>query len=733
MINLSRIKGILNTLTPRQRAWLSEGLGWVIFLAVLVWFYRIPPWLWRTHIPGWMSGFGDVIEALWQIEFWRTVALTGRFDPVSLAGMYPLGLHQFSIAHVGTGLLLLPASLLVGSAAALNIGFVASHVLCFAGARLFLKQYISSALLASFGAIAFTFALGRTSNIYPHLHIALATAFITWTAAMASRLRSAAPKQAWKQAILGGITWGLGIIAQPYALFFGALPFILLGRQWRAWRYALAAGVCALVVSGPFLLGLYQGMAAMSSLSPNLFDITRSRSSLSSYAGWSRLSYWPALREINPQRPKGGEINEQNWGILILLLSAAGVIMLWRLKAHRSLIMLGATAFVLSMGPLWIDGRIDPALATRVNEPVWQAARALKPDLFDRRSEVLKSQSLPLPAIVPMLVLPRFEQARMPGRYSVWVGLAAVALSAFALSRLPRKWGIAIGCLWVVELLPVPNGIVNIPSTPHPAHVWAAQVIQPDRSVLSSGIQAVYSHHLAGDLPGTSAVGSFIPSYLIYTYPWIVFSPYPSDPPPEALTDPSRAVILRRAQVGIVLLTPEAADLARQNSALRFVQCFEPEANVRIYYPYTLCAFEVLPAEEDFFAIQPVSGFSGFGPDFVWIEGTHAKAGWRISQPTTHTIDITLRAFCPPGGQQSVVITLNGRQIASHTWPGNCWERWTATLTVSPEQLNAGWNTIEFEAASAAQPYLYDPNSKDQRKLSVGVERLHVSSTNPAR
>lgn len=100
----------------------------MIFLAVLVWFYRIPPWLWTTYIPGWMSGFGDVIEALWQIEFWRTVALTGRFDPVSLAGMYPLGLHQFSIAHVGTGLLLLPASPLVGSAAALNIGFVVSHI-----------------------------------------------------------------------------------------------------------------------------------------------------------------------------------------------------------------------------------------------------------------------------------------------------------------------------------------------------------------------------------------------------------------------------------------------------------------------------------------------------------------------------------------------------------------------------------------------------------------------------
>ncbi len=230
----NRIKQRISDLTPHQQARLAEGIGWVTFFAVLVWFYRIPPWMWTTHIPGQMSGFGDVIEALWQIEFWRTAALTGQFDPISLAGMYPLGIHQFSIAHVGTGLLLLPVSLLVGSAAALNIGFVASHILCFAGARFFLKQYTSSELLAALGAIAFTFALGRTSNIYPHLHIALATAFIAWTAAMASRLRSAAPKQAWKHSVFGGVAWGLGIIAQPYALFFGALPFLALGRQWRA-------------------------------------------------------------------------------------------------------------------------------------------------------------------------------------------------------------------------------------------------------------------------------------------------------------------------------------------------------------------------------------------------------------------------------------------------------------------------------------------------------------------
>ncbi|MGQ9815927.1 MAG: hypothetical protein ACUVR3_12395 [Candidatus Roseilinea sp.] len=176
-----------------------------------------------------------------------------------------------------------------------------------------------------------------------------------------------------------------------------------------------------------------------------------------------------------------------------------------------------------------------------------------------------------------------------------------------------------------------------------------------------------------------------------------------------------------------MLLRPKAAELAKQNSALRFVQCFDPQGAGLSYYPDPLCAFEVLPGEDDFFTIQPVSGFSTFEPNFMWVEGTRAKAGWRASRPKPETIEIALRAYCPPGGQQSAAIKLNGQLLAQHTWAGNCWDLWAATLTVRPEQLTAGWTTLEFEAASAAQPYLYDANSQDRRSLSVGVERLRVS------
>ena len=414
-----------------------------------------------------------------------------------------------------------------------------------------------------------------------------------------------------------------------------------------------------------------------------------------------------------------------------MTLTVAGIFTLWRARHMRAIAVLLIVSAMLSFGPLWENPPVETELAGRINNPLWQLGSRTKPDLFDARSVDIKTHSLPLPAMVPVILLPRYESARVSGRYSIWAGLAAVALVVAVLGHLPKKWAVAIGCIWVLELLPAPRQPHIIPTQPHPAHKWVTTQLNGSEDVgvySPSGILYVYSHHLADQLPGTSTFGSFAPAYARYTYPWIVFSHIPLDPPAEALTEPARAIILRRAQVGIVLLRPEAAALARQNSALRFVQCFEPDPVALYYYPDTLCAFEVLPGQDDFFTIQPVSGFSGFGPDFVWIEGTQAKAGWRSTHPTTHTVEMALRAYCPPEGQQAVVIKLNGQPVASHTWPGNCWERWTTTLTIPPEQLNAGWNSIEFEAASAAQPHLHDPNSKDRRNLSVGVELLRVSS-----
>jgi hypothetical protein len=91
-----RIKKRISGLAPHRRAKLAEGAGWAIFLAVLVWFYRIPPWMWATYMP---YGAGDMLEALWQIDFWRRAVLTRELQPVITSAMYPLGMHVMTIAH----------------------------------------------------------------------------------------------------------------------------------------------------------------------------------------------------------------------------------------------------------------------------------------------------------------------------------------------------------------------------------------------------------------------------------------------------------------------------------------------------------------------------------------------------------------------------------------------------------------------------------------------------------
>lgn len=719
----------LSDLSPRQRTILAESATWAIFLAVLVWFYRIPPWMWSTHLPQ----RGDPLEALWQIEFWRSTVLTGDFQIVSTSAMYPLGVHQMTIAHAGVGLLLLPFSLTFGSAVALNTGFVGGFILCFLGARHFLRQLTPSALLAGIGATIFTFALGRTLHAHGHLHVLLASTFGVWMAGLLLRLRQQITGQrVWAYAVCSGLLWGLAIIAQPYGLFWGALLIMLPGRERRAWLYAPVIVISALVISGPFLFGALQGSAYMSSPGPSLSQLVYFRMVPTSYVGWGVLSPWKFLTDLSRLWQQTlPEQRVQNWGLLTLLLATAAVVTVRRNRHTRVMLVLLIVSIFLSLGPLWKDPPVSSNVIEKINTPLWQLGSQLKPDLFDARAESLKLSTLPLPAVGPVILVPRYEYARISRRYSIWVGLAAVGLAIVFLTCLPRKWAVAIGCLWMLELLPAPRHPQAIPTQPHPAHVWAAEQLrkQDDRGVYSPpGMLYAYSHDLAGRLPGVSTFGSFPPGYMRYTDPWIQFSHFPVDPAAQALVEPAYTAILRRAQVSIVLLRPKAAELAKQNSALRFVQCFDPQsADLSHYYPDPLCAFEVLPGKDDFFTIQPVSGFSTFEPNFVWVEGTRAKAGWRAARPKAQMIELALRAYCPPESQQSVVIKLNGQPLAQHTWTGNCWGLWVTTLTVSPQQLNAGWNTLEFEAASAAQPYLYDANSQDRRNLSVSVERLRVS------
>ncbi|MGQ9815926.1 MAG: hypothetical protein ACUVR3_12390 [Candidatus Roseilinea sp.] len=516
-----------------------------------MWFYRLLPWMWDAYLPG----RGDPFEALWQIEFWRHALLTGEFQPVSLSAMYPLGMHHMTTAHIGISLILAPIALVTGSAVALNIGFIGGLVLCFLGARNFLRHFTASTLLAGIGATIFTFALGRTFHIHFHINIAFASAFGVWMADLLLRLRQAERRrQAWGYAICSGVLWGAAIVCQPYSLFLCGVLFLLLGNERRAWRYAPVIALSALLISAPLLIGMLQGTAHISSLGPSLFEVAYFGSAPANYLGWGDLSPWQFLKDLTRSwRRVVSEQHMQNWGALFLLLIAAGVITVWRfryLRAHgRILLALLMTSLILSLGPLWQNPPSQFDILKQVNVHLWKLGSQLKPNLFTPATEDLAANSLPLPAIVPVILAPRYEYARVSAHYSMWAGLASIAIAMLFLNRLPRGWAVAIGCLWLLELLPAPQHPQVIPAQPHPADVWAAdqkEKLSDDRAVFSPpGILYIYSHDLAGGLRSTSISGPFIAGYLRYMHPWIVFSS--PDPLPEALTDPAHAAILRRA------------------------------------------------------------------------------------------------------------------------------------------------------------------------------------------
>lgn len=727
-ININRLRDMLAGLAQRLR-WsrLVHLAGWGAFIAVLVWFYRIPPWMWATHMPP----PPDPLEALWQIEFWRHAVLTADFDLVSVTAMYPLGLHQMTIAHSGTGLLLLPIALLVGSATALNVGFVGGQILCFVGARYFLKQLVASTSLTYIGAIVFTFALGRTVHTRIHLNMLLGSALSVWMAALLLRLgRQEHAHRARGLAIASGVLWGMAILAQAYALFHNLPLFVLLGRRWRAWKYLPLIGATALVVSGPFLYALFQGSAYMSFIGPSLASIVYFQSAPASFVGWGPFSNWRLLADWTAAwRQVLAEQHAQNWGVVAPALAVIGGIISWRAKWARSLVILLLVSAVLAFGPLWES----PPLVGRgafasINESIWQVGRQLKPRLFSPRSESLKADTMPLPSMALLVFVPRYEFARVPGRYAIWFGLAVVALTVAALGRLPGRWGVAIGCLWLLELLPLPQAAHPVPTRPHPAHAWAAEWLraQPrtDLGVYSPpGIISTYSHYLSGDLPGAITFGSFVAAHLRYTRPWITFAHIPVDPPVEALADPSNAAILRRAQIGLVLLRPKAAALAKQNTALRFVRCFDPGPEVETYYPYPLCAFEVLPRDDDFFNIQPVNGFGEFNANSTRVVETHAGTGWRTTWPAPHIVELILHPRCPLDSQLSVQVYLNGRLLGAHTWPSadSCGEPWVASLGVNAAQLKSGWNALELRVVlgSSDEANLIQPPYLEVKRLRV--------------
>lgn len=715
----------------RHKSLIENIAGWLIFTVFLIWFYRVPPWMWSTHLPQ----YGDVVEALWQTDFWRRAIHSGELDLVSFAAMWPIGTHIFSIAHNGVGLLLLLVSIPFGSISAVNLGFILGFVLSFAGFKRLLERLECPPLLASVGGTLINFAFGKSFSNHWHLNIVLSVSLSIWSIVFAiSLIQSTDQKHKTVYALLSGVFWGIAIVLQAYFVFLLLIVMLILLRGRDNLKFFLKIAGTAGLISLPYLVLLRQGAEYMSSFPQSLRGISHYSADVLSLVGW-RLTAWHELQVLTSHILVDEKV-PQNWGVMVWILTCLGVVVLVKERSALKISVLGLLiiAFILSLGPFWVSPPFHAEWIVSVNKAIWHVGELLKPRLFNFRSVDLAEQVIPLPALPLYLFVPYYEMARVPERYTIIVGFAAVIISMNFIKRLPPGWQFFVCALWLLELIPMPTNLLIAPSVPHPAHAWFAQKYTGYTGALSpAGAEWIYSSHLAG-VRGTGTIGPFKPAYTFYTVPWINFSHGLYQIDGETLSNPALVDVLVRAQVRIVLLNLEESRAASANTHLRHIQCFEADSPEYDYLRRTtLCAFEVIKSSGDVdINIQPRRGFWPFEsrPDapgqIIWMRDQEAEAGWWLSRLDEHVLEVKLRAFCPRGVGQTADILVNARPAARLQWSAECWEPRAVSISLPSTMLRQGWNSIVIKAANVARPRDHVEGSLDARTLSVAVERLHL-------
>src|SRR5690606_17699324 len=188
-----------------------------------------------------------------------------------------------------------------------------------------------------------------------------------------------------------------------------------------------------------------------------------------------------------------GVIDESSltgFGIVLLILAVAGLVARGR-RPHpwHSAVAVAGIGIVLALGPTlhWADQPVSmPALAP-VNEAIWRAGHALKPDIFPGDEPPPEfAAAVPLPSLPLAAVLPFFEGARVPARYLLVAAPGVLLLAAWGLRRLPKRWlKLLVALLLLVEAARNPITGVPFPLPPHPAFAaLAALPLSPGESVL---------------------------------------------------------------------------------------------------------------------------------------------------------------------------------------------------------------------------------------------------------
>ncbi|MBP6786053.1 MAG: hypothetical protein KA170_00590 [Candidatus Promineofilum sp.] len=726
-------------------AWWRPALNLLLPGTVLVVFMA---YYWRIINPAArVPAYGDSVEYLWAID-WFVQALRTGVPLLFVPHVFmPEGWSLATFANgIGVFVLALPVAWLTSAAVAYNVLEVAAFFVAYFGMYR-LGRLVVGRWPAILAALLYLLWGGRWVRAVGHLHILMGSALLPLLVYFLDRSLSAGQqRRQWLWLAAAAALWALAISFSLYFIWIGLFLVVAwllgaaLGRRITFGRAVLrlaAAGALAVLFCSPYLYLYWRGQSGAVGYDVGHLD------------GWSlSLNWLPALYPYHPlpemaalaQRQVNGVFNESSvagFGIVLALLAVGGL----AARRHRraqwsSLAAATLIGVLLALGPTlhWADRHVSVPGLEPINEVVWRAGHALKPDIFPGTTPPAElAQAVPLPGLLLTALLPYFEGARVPSRYLLVAAPGVLLLAALAIERLPKRWlKLLVAGLMLVEAARSPiTGVPFPPPTPPAFDALAALPVGPGESLLDLtapapnvlfpgvGGETLWATNLHGQ-PIAGGGGSILPAHTAYLRDWFFAQP-----------DPAGAAefpwLLRGYGIRYLLLhmPPQPADTVRRLAAgtadLLPLGCYEGATGPPWDHP--MCLLEVTPAPNPAITVYPAANWSGAEPWGVWALGHESRLRWVATNREAARFAVEAFPYCIEGVPQELMILVDGQMLAAHRWD-DC-EPWKAEFSVPADMIEVGWNEISLRFGRADRPAdVTGGENPDIRELSVGFTRF---------
>lgn len=607
---------------PIQQRWVSSPVTrrWAPWIALAL----VAAFVWRAGDPTRFlpadpgrdpMGYGDMLEITWGLQWYYDALILQTHD----LGVYPQTFApdgwQVGTLPQGPAVFIpfLPIVALGGVALAYNSLIWVAFALAYAGTYQFARRYLTWPWAIAVGLLA-SFWCYRWMRIGGHPNIVLGGAMLPWMLWCIEKAQARTPRAGFW--VLGaGALWGFAINCSLYFIWIGAVGL----AGWSLGRWASlprnpkrlvaqlsTTALIAVALGLPTILWFREATAVSSSAGFGLDQLSSWGASLNSVAtpfvrhpvAWAR-QFTDAVYQ--------GSASESGTVSLGPVAIGLAIIGLWAARRRRRwwpVVMLTVFGMVLALGPYlrWNDQLVqwDNGLLSQIHAWLWSLGHAVKPQVFaPPLPPTPYDHAIPLPAIVPLILVPTWEGARISARYALVGSIGVYLLAIWVTSRVSRRWiQIMLGAALLFEWLPAPTFGVPFPVLPHPVFAWVREHTPPEARVadvfasapdrvelrVKPQILTATLFHARAALSGT---GSVLPGHAVALQDWLLAHPAP-------FANPEFKSRLLVDQVGVVLIhvinpeTQAVVDALATQTDWTFVGCFDPAPEMTPW-PYPIC------------------------------------------------------------------------------------------------------------------------------------------------